>query len=92
MQIALYKKVYDLRIFQVKLDGVKREIIKNVENSSKKRPAARLEFLQKLFAQPTFGSTFITCTNTADKGLPERILVAINKKGVSVVDPVSKQG
>ena len=63
MQIALYRKVYDLRIFQVKLDGVKREIIKNVENSSKKRPAARLEFLQKLFAQPTFGSTFITCTN-----------------------------
>ena len=74
------------------MDAIKKEIASQLEKNSKmSAETARVEFLKILVRQETFGSAFIECTQKADKGFPERIIVAVNKRGVSVVHPETKE-
>lgn len=79
------------RNHKIKLDQAKKDINAQIDKlSGISGEDARLQFLNEIFKQETFGSTFVDCKQTTDKGLPNRIIVAINKKGVSVVHPESK--
>ena len=81
-----------IEIFQVKPEQGKKEINSQLDKlSGITKDQARRDFLNILIKQETFGSAFIDCRQTADKGLPPRIIVAINKKGVSIVHPESKK-
>ena len=76
----------------MKPDQAKKDINTQLDKlSGLSRDQARQDFLAILIKQETFGSAFIDCRQTADKGLPNRIIVAINKKGVSIVHPETKE-
>lgn len=51
---------------------------------------ARQNFLQIIYQWPTFGSTFFEVKQTTEPSYPEVILVAINKKGVNIIHPLTK--
>uniref|UniRef100_A0A8C8MCG8 Myosin VIIAb n=1 Tax=Oncorhynchus tshawytscha TaxID=74940 RepID=A0A8C8MCG8_ONCTS len=51
---------------------------------------AKLSFLKVIFKWPTFGSAFFEVKQTSDPNFPEILLIAINKHGVSLIDPKSK--
>ncbi|XP_075152273.1 myosin 28B1 [Haematobia irritans] len=51
---------------------------------------AQQQFLAILAEQEMFGSTFFVVTQSNDDSLPETILLAINRKGFHVIDPVTK--
>ncbi|KAF5273638.1 hypothetical protein FQR65_LT04638 [Abscondita terminalis] len=51
---------------------------------------AKLEFLEITYQWPTFGSTFFEVKQTVEPTYPELVVVAINKNGVSFIDPQTK--
>uniref|UniRef100_A0A8C4I6M7 Myosin VIIAb n=1 Tax=Dicentrarchus labrax TaxID=13489 RepID=A0A8C4I6M7_DICLA len=51
---------------------------------------AKLSFLKIIYKWPTFGSAFFEVKQTTDPNYPETLLIAINKHGVSLIDPKSK--
>uniref|UniRef100_A0A674E5X1 Unconventional myosin-VIIa-like n=1 Tax=Salmo trutta TaxID=8032 RepID=A0A674E5X1_SALTR len=60
------------------------------KQSGKTREEAKLSFLKAIFKWPTFGSAFFEVKQTSDPNFPEILLIAINKHGVSLIDPKSK--
>ena len=48
-------------------------------------------FLQRVYQLPTFGSVFFEVRQSTDTKFPEQVNVAINKNGVSIIDPRSKE-
>uniref|UniRef100_A0A8C7NP98 Myosin VIIA n=1 Tax=Oncorhynchus mykiss TaxID=8022 RepID=A0A8C7NP98_ONCMY len=60
------------------------------KQSGKTREEAKLSFLKVIFKWPTFGSAFFEVKQTTDPNFPETLLIAINKHGVSLIDPKSK--
>uniref|UniRef100_A0A8C8INK3 Myosin VIIAb n=1 Tax=Oncorhynchus tshawytscha TaxID=74940 RepID=A0A8C8INK3_ONCTS len=60
------------------------------KQSGKTREEAKLSFLKVIFKWPTFGSAFFEVKQTSDPNFPEILLIAINKHGVSLIDPKSK--
>ncbi|XP_028966812.1 myosin-VIIa [Galendromus occidentalis] len=52
---------------------------------------AKIAFLQYIYQWPTFGSAFFEVKQTTDTSLPDQLLVAINRHGVSLIQPVSKE-
>ncbi|CAJ0935522.1 unnamed protein product, partial [Mesorhabditis belari] len=52
--------------------------------------SAKIAFLEKIRDWPTFGSTFFLVKQTADQTLPTQLLVAINRNGVSLYHPETK--
>uniref|UniRef100_A0A7N6ATC0 Myosin VIIAb n=1 Tax=Anabas testudineus TaxID=64144 RepID=A0A7N6ATC0_ANATE len=56
----------------------------------KTREEAKLSFLKIIYKWPTFGSAFFEVKQTTDPNYPETLLIAINKHGVSLIDPKSK--
>uniref|UniRef100_A0A6Q2Y5E5 Myosin VIIAb n=1 Tax=Esox lucius TaxID=8010 RepID=A0A6Q2Y5E5_ESOLU len=60
------------------------------KQAGKTREEAKLSFLKVIFKWPTFGSAFFEVKQTTDPNFPETLLIAINKHGVSLIDPKSK--
>ncbi|GBM84846.1 Myosin-VIIa [Araneus ventricosus] len=51
---------------------------------------SKINFLKVIYKWPTFGSAFFEVKQTTDPNYPEQLLIAINKHGVSLIDPSSK--
>ncbi|ESO02636.1 hypothetical protein HELRODRAFT_188784 [Helobdella robusta] len=51
---------------------------------------AKVAFLKQLYYWPTFGSAFFDIKQSTDSSLPKNLLMAINKQGVNLIDPNSK--
>ncbi|KAM5226722.1 unconventional myosin-VIIa isoform 3-T3 [Hipposideros larvatus] len=78
-------------IRQVSPDDWKRSIVAYFnKHSGKSREEAKLAFLKLIFKWPTFGSAFFEVKQTTEPNFPEILLIAINKYGVSLIDPRSK--
>ncbi|XP_008207626.1 myosin-VIIa [Nasonia vitripennis] len=52
---------------------------------------AKQRFLRRVYQWPTFGSSFFEICQTTDTKLPEQLVLAINKNGVSIIDPRNKE-
>ena len=52
---------------------------------------AKLKFLTDIHKMDTFGSAFFEVRQTTDPNLPQRILVAIMKRGIVIIDLVTKK-
>ena len=46
-----------------------------------------MSFLQEMSKLDTFGSAFFEVRQTTDRALPQKILVAITKGGIIIIDP-----
>ncbi|KAB0790860.1 hypothetical protein PPYR_14947 [Photinus pyralis] len=51
---------------------------------------AKGKFLETIYHWPTFGSTFFEVKQTVDRTYPEIVTVAINKNGVNIMHPQTK--
>ena len=51
---------------------------------------AKLEFLRIVYQWITFGSAFFEVKQTSDSTYPEQLLIAINKNGVNLIHPTTK--
>ncbi|XP_013764296.1 unconventional myosin-VIIa [Pundamilia nyererei] len=72
-------------------DDWKRSIVSLFnKHSGKTREEAKLSFLKIIYKWPTFGSAFFEVKQITDPNYPETLLIAINKHGVSLIDPKSK--
>ncbi|XP_054902492.1 unconventional myosin-VIIa-like isoform X4 [Poeciliopsis prolifica] len=72
-------------------DDWKRSIITLFNKQSGKTPEdAKLSFLKVIYKWPTFGSAFFEVKQTTDPNYPETLLIAINKHGVSLIEPKTK--
>ncbi|KAM4790729.1 unconventional myosin-VIIa isoform 3-T3 [Cyanocitta cristata] len=78
-------------IRQLSPDDWKRSIVAYYnKHAGKTREEAKLAFLKIIFKWPTFGSAFFEVKQTTEPNYPEILLIAINKHGVSLIDPKSK--
>lgn len=51
---------------------------------------AKLDFLRIVYQWSTFGSAFFEVKQTSDPTFPEQLLIAINKNGVNLIHPTTK--
>uniref|UniRef100_A0A9J8ARX1 Myosin VIIAa n=1 Tax=Cyprinus carpio carpio TaxID=630221 RepID=A0A9J8ARX1_CYPCA len=78
-------------IRQLSPDDWKRSIVAYFNrHPGKSREEAKLMFLKIIFKWPTFGSAFFEVKQTTETHFPEILLIAINKYGVSLIDPKNK--
>ncbi|XP_038617745.1 unconventional myosin-VIIa [Tachyglossus aculeatus] len=78
-------------ISQLSPDDWKRSIVAYFnKHAGKSKEEAKLAFLRLIFKWPTFGSAFFEVKQTTEPNFPEILLIAINKHGVSLIDPRSK--
>ncbi|XP_026865148.2 myosin VIIAa [Electrophorus electricus] len=78
-------------IRQLSPDDWKRSILAYFnKQAGKSREEAKLMFLKIIFKWPTFGSAFFEVKQTTEPNLPEILLIAINKHGVSLIEPKTK--
>ena len=49
-----------------------------------------MEFLKTIYEWPTFGSAFFEVKQSTDPNYPEKLLIAINKMGVNLIDYIHK--
>ncbi|KAM6157820.1 unconventional myosin-VIIa isoform 4-T4 [Rhynchocyon petersi] len=76
-------------IRQISPDDWKRSIVAYFnKHAGKSKEEAKLAFLKLIFKWPTFGSAFFE--QTTEPNFPEILLIAINKYGVSLIDPRTK--
>ncbi|KAM6292772.1 unconventional myosin-VIIa isoform 1-T1 [Porphyrio hochstetteri] len=76
---------------QLSPDDWKRSIVAYYnKHAGKTREEAKLAFLKIIFKWPTFGSAFFEVKQTTEPNYPETLLIAINKHGVSLIDPKTK--
>lgn len=69
----------------------KRQIITQYnEVGGKTDQEAKIEFLKKIATWPTFGSAFFEVKQTTETHYPEILLIAINKNGVNLIHPQTK--
>uniref|UniRef100_A0AAF5RTL4 Uncharacterized protein n=3 Tax=Wuchereria bancrofti TaxID=6293 RepID=A0AAF5RTL4_WUCBA len=52
---------------------------------------AKIHFLKTIAEWPTFSSTFFEVKQSSDSAIPDKLLVAINKTGVHLYNPLTKQ-
>ncbi|XP_069496099.1 unconventional myosin-VIIa isoform X3 [Ambystoma mexicanum] len=76
---------------QLTPDDWKRSIVAYFnKHAGKTREEAKLAFLKTIFKWSTFGSAFFEVKQTTEPNFPEILLIAINKHGVSLIDPKTK--
>ncbi|XP_068620960.1 myosin-VIIa-like isoform X2 [Battus philenor] len=51
---------------------------------------AKEQFLKKIYKLPTFGTAFFEVKQTSDPTYPEMVVIGINRNGVSVIHPQSR--
>ncbi|KAL0848961.1 hypothetical protein ABMA28_013349 [Loxostege sticticalis] len=51
---------------------------------------AKEKFLKKIYQLPTFGTAFFEVKQTSDPSYPEMVVIGINRNGVSVIHPQSR--
>ncbi|XP_023954785.2 myosin-VIIa [Bicyclus anynana] len=51
---------------------------------------AKEQFLKRIYQLPTFGTAFFEVKQTSDPSYPEMVVVGINRNGVSVIHPQSR--
>ncbi|XP_066501283.1 unconventional myosin-VIIa isoform X2 [Hoplias malabaricus] len=77
------------QIRQLSPDDWKRSIVACFnKHAGKAQEEAKLMFLKIVYKWPTFGSAFFE--QVTDPNFPEILLIAINKHGVSLIDPKTK--
>lgn len=65
--------------------------LKDLNITGMDESAAKLAFLKIIQEYPTFGSTFFVVKSTSDTtNLPETLLIAINRHGFNIINPVTK--
>lgn len=52
---------------------------------------AKITFLKIIYRWPTFGSAFFEVKQTSEPNYPEMLLIAINKHGISLIHPQTKE-
>uniref|UniRef100_A0A8C1FJK0 Myosin VIIA n=1 Tax=Cyprinus carpio carpio TaxID=630221 RepID=A0A8C1FJK0_CYPCA len=78
-------------IHQLSPDDWKRPVVMYFnKHSGKSREEAKLMFLEIIYKWPTFGSAFFEVKQSSDPNFPEVLLIAINKHGVTLIDPKTK--
>ncbi|XP_029302744.1 LOW QUALITY PROTEIN: myosin VIIAa [Cottoperca gobio] len=78
-------------IRQMSPDDWKRSVVAYFnKHAGKSREEAKLMFLKIIYKWPTFGSAFFEVKQTTEPNFPEILLIAINKHGVSLIDPKTK--
>ncbi|XP_054868504.1 myosin VIIAa isoform X3 [Amphiprion ocellaris] len=78
-------------IRQMSPDDWKRSVVAYFnKQAGKSREEAKLMFLKIIYKWPTFGSAFFEVKQTTEPNFPEILLIAINKHGVSLIDPKNK--
>ncbi|XP_061072703.1 myosin VIIAa isoform X1 [Conger conger] len=78
-------------IRQLSPDDWKRSVVAYFnKQAGKSREEAKLMFLKIIFKWSTFGSAFFEVKQTTEPNFPEILLIAINKHGVSLIDPKNK--
>ncbi|XP_070213118.1 myosin-VIIa-like [Littorina saxatilis] len=60
-------------------------------DGGKSRDDAKVDFLKIIFKWPTFGSAFFEVKQTTEPNYPEILLIAINKNGVNLIHPQTKE-
>ncbi|KAJ8729204.1 hypothetical protein PYW08_000785 [Mythimna loreyi] len=69
----------------------KRAIVASYNTDAGMTPEdAKITFLKVIYRWPTFGSAFFEVKQTTEPNYPELLLIAINKHGVSLIHPQSK--
>nr|XP_057935533.1 myosin VIIAa isoform X2 [Doryrhamphus excisus] len=78
-------------IRQMSPDDWKRSVVAFFnKQAGKSREEAKLMFLKIIYKWQTFGSAFFEVKQTTEPNYPEILLIAINKHGVSLIDPKTK--
>ncbi|XP_061733639.1 unconventional myosin-VIIa-like isoform X5 [Nerophis ophidion] len=78
-------------IRQMSPDDWKRSVVAFFnKQAGKSQEEAKLMFLKIIYKWPTFGSAFFEVKQTTEANYPEILLIAINKHGVSLIDPKTK--
>lgn len=78
-------------IHQLSPDDWKRSVVTHFnKHAGKSREEAKLMFLEIIYKWPTFGSAFFEVKQSSDPYFPEVLLIAINKLGVTLIDPKTK--
>jgi len=69
----------------------KKEIVRAYNKDSGMSPdEAKVAFLKVIYRWPTYGSAFFEVTQVSDPNLPTNLLVALNKQGINLIQPDSK--
>nr|ASM47588.1 myosin VIIa [Leptochiton asellus] len=72
-------------------DDWKRAIVATFnQDAGKTNVDGKVEFLKMIYQWPTFGSAFFEVKQTTEPHYPEILLIAINKNGVNLIHPQSK--
>uniref|UniRef100_A0A0L8FWN7 MyTH4 domain-containing protein n=2 Tax=Octopus bimaculoides TaxID=37653 RepID=A0A0L8FWN7_OCTBM len=72
-------------------DDWKKQIISNYNAAAGMTDqTAKVEFLKKIATWPTFGSAFFDVKQSMEANYPEQLLIAINKNGVNLIHPKTK--
>lgn len=61
------------------------------KHAGKSQQDAKISFLKILSRWPTFGSAFFEVRQTTEPKLPQQLLIAINKNGVNLINPDTKE-
>lgn len=68
----------------------KKSIFAEYRNISISAEEAKTAFLKIIYQWPTFGSTFFEVKQTTESTYPEVIIIAINRRGVNIIHPLTK--
>ncbi|CAL1540128.1 unnamed protein product [Lymnaea stagnalis] len=61
------------------------------KDAGKTSNEAKVDFLKIIYVWPTFGSAFFDVKQTTEPNYPENLLIAINKNGVNLIHPQTKE-
>ncbi|KAJ8956801.1 hypothetical protein NQ318_014215, partial [Aromia moschata] len=68
----------------------KKHILAEYKSTKLNSEQAKTMFLKNVYKWPTFGSTFFEVKQTTEPTYPEVIVIAINKRGVNIIHPQTK--
>lgn len=81
----------DLVPEKLKIDDMKKQIIAEYSKQMELTESeCKLQFLKFLEKQETFGSTFFVVKQKTVSHYPSELLIAINRLGFHIIDPVRK--